>query len=68
MIESLEGRNRSKIDALLEAADMPESERRHAIAVLHSAEQMVDLVVWIGRMLEDIGNYLFHKPQVKHQE
>ena len=56
----------STIEQRLETVKMTDSERRTAVAALHNAEVLVDVVAWFARKIEQIGERSFLKPILKH--
>jgi hypothetical protein len=56
----------STIEQRLETVKMTDSERRTAVAALHKAEVLVDVVAWFARKIEQVGERSFLKPILKH--
>ena len=56
----------STIEQRLETVKMTDSERRTAVAALHNAEVLVDVVAWFARKIEQVGERSFLKPILKH--
>jgi hypothetical protein len=54
------------IEQRLETVQMTDSERRTAVAALHNAEVLVDVVAWFVRKIEQVGERSFLKPILKH--
>ena len=55
----------SGIYARIRDARMNESDRHNALSTLHSAELIVDAIVWVQEKVAALGHY-FLKPSLKH--
>jgi len=65
MRKSNERRFDSNIYARISEARMNEYDRRTALSYLHSAELIVDGLVWVQEKFAALGHY-FLKPSLKH--
>lgn len=50
----------------INAMRLSDSERLAAIHAMQNAETIADVIVWLGRKIEQLGAWLFLKPGLKH--
>lgn len=59
-------KNGSTIYDRINAVPMSEYDRRAAISAMRDAEMIVDGITWIAKKVEQLGERLFLKPDLKH--
>lgn len=56
----------STIVGRINSARMSDADRLVAISAMQNAEIMVDGFVWVAKKIEQLGERLFLRPQLKH--
>ncbi|MDB5867424.1 MAG: hypothetical protein JWO70_5230 [Betaproteobacteria bacterium] len=56
----------STVVGRINAVRMSDAERLVAIGAMHDADMLVDGFAWVAKKIEQIGERLFLRPQLKH--
>ena len=65
-MNAIERKIGSTLYARLNAVNMSEAERQHALAALHDAHRFVEGITWVAKKIEQLRERLFLKPSLKH--
>jgi hypothetical protein len=66
MNENLRSKNGSLMYEQIEAANLPETDRRNVLELARTAELLVDSVVWIVRRVRELFGILSLRPSPRH--
>lgn len=66
MNKDMEIKSASTIVGRINSARMTDADRLVALSAMRRAEMIVDGFVWVARKIEQIGERLFLKPQLRH--
>ncbi|MBX3661955.1 MAG: hypothetical protein KF804_05875 [Burkholderiales bacterium] len=62
----LENKFGSVIYERINSVQMSSAERQAAINAMRDADAIVDSILWVKRKIEQVGEFLFMKPSIKH--
>jgi hypothetical protein len=66
MNSKLENKFGSVIYERINSVQMSSAERQAAINAMRDADAIVDSILWVKRKIEQVGEFLFMKPSIKH--